>query len=68
NRQYGNIPKGSYSATTYTLKKGDTLFYIAWITGNHFRDLAQPNNIQPPYALNVGQTLHVGNASRTPIT
>lgn len=63
NRQYGNIPKGSYSGSTYTVKKGDTLFYIAWITGNDFRDLAQRNNIQAPYALNVGQTLQVGNAS-----
>lgn len=44
NRQYGNIPKGSYSGSTYTVKKGDTLFYIAWITGNDFRDLAQRNN------------------------
>lgn len=68
NRQYGNIPKGSYSGSTYTVKKGDTLFYIAWITGNDFRDLAQRNNIQAPYALNVGQTLQVGNASGTPIT
>lgn len=50
------------------MKKGDTLFYIAWITGNDFRDLAQRNNIQAPYALNVGQTLQVGNASGTPIT
>lgn len=68
NRQYGNIPKGSYSGSAYTVKKGDTLFYIAWITGNDFRDLAQRNNIQAPYALNVGQTLQVGNASGTPIT
>lgn len=69
NRQYGNIPKGSYSGgSTYTVKKGDTLFYIAWITGNDFRDLAQRNNVQAPYALNVGQTLQVGNASGAPIT
>ena len=57
NRQYGNIPKGSYSGSTYTVKKGDTLFYIAWITGNDFRDLAQRNNIQAPYALNVEMPL-----------
>ncbi|EJB1296149.1 murein hydrolase activator NlpD, partial [Salmonella enterica] len=48
--------------------KGDTLFYIAWITGNDFRDLAQRNSISAPYSLNVGQTLQVGNASGTPIT
>ncbi|HDC4414608.1 TPA: murein hydrolase activator NlpD [Enterobacter cloacae] len=69
NRQYGNIPKGSYTGgSTYTVKRGDTLFYIAWITGNDFRDLAQRNNVQAPYALEVGQTLQVGNATGTPLT
>lgn len=69
NRKYGNIPKGSYAGgSTYTVKRGDTLFYIAWITGNDFRDLAQRNHIEAPYSLNVGQTLQVGNASGTPIT
>ncbi len=69
NRKYGNIPKGSYTGgSTYTVKRGDTLFYIAWITGNDFRDLAQRNHIEAPYGLNVGQTLQVGNASGTPIT
>jgi len=69
NRQYGNIPKGSYTGgSTYDVKRGDTLFYIAWITGNDFRDLAQRNHIAAPYNLEVGQTLQVGNASGTPIT
>ena len=68
NRSYGNIPKGSYNGDTYTVKRGDTLFYIAWITGNDFRDLAQRNNIPAPYGLNVGQQLQVGNGSGTPIT
>lgn len=69
NRKYGNIPKGSYTGgSTYTVKRGDTLFYIAWITGNDFRDLAQRNHVAAPYGLNVGQTLQVGNASGTPIT
>lgn len=69
NRKYGNIPKGSYAGgSTYTVKRGDTLFYIAWITGNDFRDLAQRNNVAAPYGLEVGQTLQVGSASGTPIT
>ena len=47
NRKYGNIPKGSYTGgSTYTVKRGDTLFYIARITGNDFRDLAQRNNVR----------------------
>lgn len=62
NRSYGNIPKGSYSGgSSYTVKRGDTLFYIAWITGNDYRDLAQRNNIPEPYSLNVGQSLSLGN-------
>ena len=69
NRKYGDIPKGSYTGgSTYTVKRGDTLFYIAWVTGNDFRDLAQRNNIPAPYPLNVGQVLQVGNASGQPIT
>ncbi|PWC15887.1 murein hydrolase activator NlpD [Brenneria roseae subsp. americana] len=63
NRSYDNIPKGSYSGNSYTVKRGDTLFYIAWITGNDYRDLAQRNNIPEPYSLNVGQTLSLGNGS-----
>ncbi len=61
NRSYNSIPKGSYSGTAYQVKRGDTLFYIAWITGTDFRDLAKRNNIPEPYGLNVGQTLQVGN-------
>ena len=69
NRKYGTIPKGSYAGgSTYTVKRGDTLFYIAWITGNDFRDLAQRNNVPAPYGLEVGQTLQVGSSSGTPIT
>ncbi|CAM3921482.1 lipoprotein NlpD [Xenorhabdus thuongxuanensis] len=61
NRNYENIPKGSYNGSTYTVKHGDTLFYIAWITGNDFRDLSLRNNISEPYSLNVGQVLRIGN-------
>lgn len=67
-RSYGNIPKGSYRGDTYKVKHGDTLFYIAWITGNDFRDLAQRNNINTPYSLSVGQTLQVGNGFGSSIT
>ncbi len=68
NRQYGNIPKGSYTGgSTYTVKRVIRFLHRP-ITGNDFRDLAQRNSISAPYSLNVGQTLQVGNASGTPIT
>ena len=68
NRQYGNIPKGSYTGgSTYTVKRGDTLFYIARITGNDFRDLAQRNNVRPRMVWRLGKR-SVGNATGTPLT
>ncbi|NHB88366.1 murein hydrolase activator NlpD [Photorhabdus tasmaniensis] len=60
-RDYESIPKGSYNGNTYTVRHGDTLFYIAWITGSDFRDLACKNNISEPYSLTVGQTLRTGS-------
>ncbi|PHM54070.1 lipoprotein NlpD [Xenorhabdus hominickii] len=63
NRNYESIPKGSYSGSSYTVKHGDTLFYIAWITGVDFRDLSRINNILEPYGLNVGQVLRIDNVT-----
>lgn len=61
NRNYDNIPKGNYSGNTYTVKRGDTMFYVAWITDSDVRELASMNNIPEPYSLNVGQVLKIGN-------
>lgn len=63
NRDYGRISKGSYNGNTYTVQRGDTLFYIAYITGNDFRELASKNNISEPYSLNVGQVINIGNTN-----
>ena len=68
NRNYGFFLNGTAATEIYTVKRGDTLFYIAWITGNDFRDLAQRNNIQAPYGLSAGQTLQVGNGNGQTIT
>ncbi|WMY95753.1 MAG: peptidoglycan DD-metalloendopeptidase family protein [Arsenophonus sp.] len=66
NRNYNNIQKGSYSKNTYIVQRGDTLFYIAWITGNNYYDLARRNQIIPPYNLKVGQILIIDNKSISP--
>ncbi|WP_366940313.1 murein hydrolase activator NlpD [Gilliamella sp.] len=63
NRNYDDIPKGGYQGDTYTVKRGDTLFYIAWVTGNDYRSLAAKNNIKEPYAVNVGQVLDVSGGT-----
>ena len=68
-RNYDDIPKGGYQGNTYTVKRGDTLFYIAWITGNDYRSLAAKNQIPEPYELKVGQVLDVsGNGTTVVVT
>jgi lipoprotein NlpD len=42
---------------TYTVKKGDTLYSIGLEYGFDYKDIAQWNNIQPPYVIRVGQAL-----------
>ncbi|PLK59380.1 hypothetical protein CEX73_00155 [Candidatus Palibaumannia cicadellinicola] len=61
NRSYNSLNKGSYSGSTYQIKNGDTLFYVAWITGKNVEYLAQINNLQQPYRLKVGKILQVSN-------
>lgn len=47
----------SDSGSTYTVKRGDTLYAISRSTGTSVRDLARLNNISPPYTIEVGQKL-----------
>lgn len=67
-RDYEGIPKGGYQGDSYTVKRGDTLFYVAWITGNDYRALALKNKIKEPYALNVGQVLDVSGGTTVVVT
>ena len=41
----------------YTVKRGDTLYAIAFRLGVDFRDLAARNGIKAPYTINVGQVI-----------
>ncbi|ALS99524.1 peptidoglycan DD-metalloendopeptidase family protein [Lacimicrobium alkaliphilum] len=42
---------------TYTVQRGDTLFSIAWYSGNDYRDLARINDLRAPYRIYPGQQL-----------
>ncbi len=43
----------------YTVRKGDTLYSIAWRYSLDYRDLARLNNIDSRYLIYVGQTLRL---------
>ena len=51
--------RGGYSGSTYTVKRGDTLYRISRITGSSVSELARLNGISAPYTIEVGQRLRV---------
>jgi len=51
-----DMPK-RWDPQAYSVKKGDTLYSIAWRYEKDFRQIAEWNNIHPPYAIFPGQRL-----------
>ncbi|WP_301099144.1 murein hydrolase activator NlpD [Otariodibacter sp.] len=60
---YSQIDKGFYNGDTYKVRKGDTIFLVAYIAGKDVKEVAALNNIQEPYPLRIGQVLKLGNTS-----
>jgi lipoprotein NlpD len=56
----------------YVVKRGDTLYSIGLEFGYDYREIAKANNIQPPFALRVGQRLDFKSLKQdgtgTPVT
>lgn len=65
---YSKIDKGSYKGNTYTVRKGDTMFLIAYLAGIDVKELAALNGMKEPYTLSVGQTLKVSNGNKAQST
>ncbi|HQQ62268.1 MAG TPA: peptidoglycan DD-metalloendopeptidase family protein [Pseudomonadales bacterium] len=59
--QLGQPP--DYKLHTHTVTKGDTLIAIAWRYGMDYHQLANMNNLSPPYKILVGQKLKIDNNS-----
>ena len=56
-KTFRDFEQQAYSAKTYQVKAGDTLFSIAWYSGNDYRDLAKINKISAPYQIQPEQVL-----------
>lgn len=61
---YQQRNRGSLTAKTYTVQRGDTLYAIAFKAGKDVRELARLNGIVSPYTIYPNQTLRLtgGNA------
>jgi len=49
--------KNSINSSQYTVKKGETLYSIAWRANSDVRQLAKLNKIYPPYKIYPGQKI-----------
>ena len=56
-----------YTKKTYKVQRGDTLYAVAWYTGNDYRDLAKYNQLSAPYTIFPGQVLKVTPPSNVAI-
>lgn len=65
---YSQIQKGFYDGSTYTVRKGDTMFLIAYIVGKDVKEIAALNNMSEPYQLTVGQKLKTGKSATETVT
>jgi len=63
-RYYSQASKGKLQANEYKVKKGETLYSIAWRAGVDFRQLARMNKIAKPYQIFPGQTLTLQTSSQ----
>lgn len=52
-----DFEKDGFSGKSYTVQKGDTLYAIAWYSGNDYRDIARVNQLTKPYSIFPGQQL-----------
>ncbi|KEY91100.1 murein hydrolase activator [Candidatus Photodesmus blepharus] len=63
--------QGSYRGSYYEVEKGDTLYFISYITGKDVKEIIRYNNLKVPYIIYPGQKLrlwkfsYVFNKSRT---
>jgi lipoprotein NlpD len=51
------------SSRDYVVKRGDTLYSIAWQYGLNYRQLAAMNGVRPPYTIYAGQRLRVSQTT-----
>ncbi|MGL6314761.1 peptidoglycan DD-metalloendopeptidase family protein [Vibrio sp. WXL103] len=66
--KYENSQRGSYRGSFYEVQKGDTLYYIAYITDKDVKEIIQNNRLKEPYTIFPGQRLRLwGRSYQAPV-
>lgn len=62
-KDYDSIGRGSYRGSFYEVQKGDTLYFIAYVTGKDVKKLIAYNRLKAPYTIHPGQKLRLWTPS-----
>ncbi|MDN3681672.1 peptidoglycan DD-metalloendopeptidase family protein [Vibrio tapetis subsp. quintayensis] len=60
---YDTVDKGSYHGSFYEVEKGDTLYFIAYMTGKDVKKIIAYNRLKAPYTIHPGQKLRLWTPS-----
>ncbi|MGF1753201.1 murein hydrolase activator NlpD [Vibrio makurazakiensis] len=63
NKDYSSVSRGSYRGSYYEVEKGDTLYFIAYVTDKNVNDLISFNKLSKPYTIHPGQKLKLWRPS-----
>ncbi|WP_117235840.1 peptidoglycan DD-metalloendopeptidase family protein [Vibrio maerlii] len=55
--KYSQVERGSYRGSFYEVSKGDTLYFIAYLTDKDVKDIIRYNGLKAPYVIHPGQKL-----------
>lgn len=62
---YSQLERGSYNGSYYEVQKGETLYFIAYITNQDVNDLIRANQLTPPHTIYPGQKLKLWGDGNT---
>ncbi|WP_078751006.1 peptidoglycan DD-metalloendopeptidase family protein [Enterovibrio nigricans] len=65
---YTQVERGSYRGSYYEVQKGDTLYYIAYITDRDVKEIIGANRLTKPYTIFPGQKLNLWKEKYVPPT
>ncbi|MGF1766714.1 murein hydrolase activator NlpD [Enterovibrio makurazakiensis] len=63
---YNGIERGSYRGSYYEVQKGDTLYYIAYVTDRDVKEIISANKLSAPYTIFPGQRLNLWQKKYVP--
>ncbi|WCP67534.1 murein hydrolase activator NlpD [Vibrio tubiashii] len=64
-KDYSSVSRGSYRGSYYQVEKGDTLYFIAYVTDKDVKEIISYNGLKAPYTIYPGQKLKLWQPAYT---